>query len=110
MSPTGDTGGKPDALRYALSYKRSAKKAVDKIPQRKGRERVEDATENLADEPRPPHSKQLKGKHSVYRRIDVGGIGGEYRVIYQIRDDEPVVVVVIVAQREGVYELLKRLG
>lgn len=110
MSPTGDTGGKPDALRYALSYKRSAKKAVDKIPQRKGRERVEDAIENLADEPRPPHSKQLKGKHSVYRRIDVGGVGGEYRVIYQIRDDELVVVVVIVAQREGVYELLKRLG
>ncbi len=40
----------------------------------------------------------------------MGGVGGEYRVIYQIRDDDLVVVVVIVAQREGVYELLKRLG
>lgn len=40
----------------------------------------------------------------------MGGVGGEYRVIYQIHDDELVVVVVIVAQREGVYEFLKRLG
>lgn len=95
-------------MAYTVSTKRSAAKAIDKIPQRKARERVEDAIENLADEPRPPHSKQLKGKHSVYRRIDVGGVGGEYRIIYQIRDDE--LVVVIVAQREGVYELLKRLG
>ncbi|MGI8910153.1 MAG: type II toxin-antitoxin system RelE family toxin [Rubrobacteraceae bacterium] len=110
MSPTGDTGGEPDVPRYALSYKRSAKKAVAKIPQRKAHERVEDAIEDLAEEPRPPGSKRLHGKYSTYRRIDVGGVGGEYRVIYQIHDDELVVVVVIVAQREGVYELLKRLG
>jgi len=106
----GDTGGKPDAPRYALSYKRSAKKAVAKIPQRKARERVEDAIEDLAEEPRPPHSKQLKGKYSTYRRIDVGGVGGEYRVIYEVRDKDLVVVVVIVGQREGVYDILKRLG
>jgi mRNA interferase RelE/StbE len=63
--------------------------------------------EPRSKEPRPPKSKQLHGKHSTYRRIDVGG---EYRIIYEVRDDELVVVVVIVAQREGVYELLKRLG
>lgn len=104
MSPEGD------APRYALGYKRSAKKAVAKIPQRKARKRVEDTIEALAVEPRPPHSKQLRGKHSVYRRIDVGGVGGEYRVIYEVRDDELVVVVVVVGPREGVYDILKRLG
>lgn len=104
MSPAGDTP------RYALSYKKSAKKAVDKIPQLKARERVEDAIEDLADEPRAPHSKQLQGKHSIYQRIDVGGVGVEYRVIYEVRDAELVVVVVIVGTREGVYDLLKRLG
>ncbi len=95
---------------YAVGIKRSARKAIDKIPQRKARERVEDAIEDLAEEPRPPKSKQLKGKHALYRRIDVGGVGGEYRVIYEVREDELVVVVVIVGPREGVYELLKRLG
>jgi mRNA interferase RelE/StbE len=95
---------------YAISTKRSARKAIDKIPQRKARERVEDAIEDLAEDPRPPKSKQLRGKHSTYRRIDVGGVGGEYRIIYEVRDDELVVMVVIVAQREGVYEVLRRLG
>ena len=92
---------------YTVSTKRSARKAVDKIPQRKARERVEDTIEDLAEEPRPPNSKKLQGKHSSYRRI---GVGGEYRIIYEVRDKELVVVVVIVAQREGVYEILKRLG
>ena len=110
MSPEGDTGGGPDAPRYALGYKRSAKKAIARIPQRKARERVEDAIEGLADEPQPSHSKQRKGKHAVYRRIDVGGVGGEYRVIYEVRDDDLAVVVVIVGPREGVYDILKRLG
>jgi mRNA interferase RelE/StbE len=97
-------------MAYTVGIKRSARKAIDKIPQRKARERVEDAIEDLAEEPRPPKSKQLKGKHSLYRRIDVGGVGGEYRVIYEVRDNELVAVVVIVGPREGVYELLKRLG
>lgn len=114
MSPEGDAGGpqedSQEAPRYALSYKKSAKKAVAKIPQLKARERVEDAIEDLAEEPRPPGSKQLSGKHAIYRRIDVGGVGVEYRVIYEIRDDELVVVVVIVGPREGVYDILKRLG
>lgn len=81
-----------------------------KIPQQRARERVENVIEDLAEEPRPPGSKQLQGKHSIYRRIDVGGVGGEYRVIYEVRDDELVVLVVIVDQREGVYDILKRFG
>lgn len=101
------SGGTP---RYTLSYKRSAKKAVAKIPQPKARGRVEDAIEELASEPRPPGSKQLRGKYAIYRRIDVGGVGGEYRIIYEVRDDELVVLVVIVGQREGVYDMLKSLG
>lgn len=95
-------------MAYTVSIKRSARKAIDKIPQRKARERVEDTIEDLAEEPRPPHSKQLKGKYSTYRRIDVGGVGGEYRVIYEVRDEE--LVIVVVGQREGVYDILKWLG
>ena len=97
-------------MAYTVNTKRSARKAIDKIPQRKSRKRVEDAIEDLAQEPRPPNSKKLQGKYSTYRRIDVVGVGGEYRIIYEVRDEELVVVVVIVAQREGVYEILKRLG
>lgn len=110
MSPEGGVGSDSEASRYSLSYKRSAKKAVAKIPQRRARRRVEDAIEDLASNPRPPASKQLSGKHSIYRRIDVSGVGSEYRVIYEVRDEELVILVVIVGQREGVYEMLMRLG
>ncbi len=96
-------------MAYTVNTKRSARKAIDKIPQRKARLRVEDAVEGLAEDPRPPKSKQLRGKYAIYRCIDVGAVGGEYRIIYEVRDDELVVVVVIVGQREGVYEFLKRL-
>lgn len=104
------SGGEAETARYALQYKRSAEKAVAKIPQRRARERVEDAIEDLAMDPRPSGSTQLSGKHSIYRRIDVSGVGSEYRVIYQVLDEELVIVVVIVGQREGVYDILKRLG
>lgn len=94
-------------MAYTLRTKRSARKAIDKIHAPKARGRVEDAIEALAEEPCPPGSKQLQGKHSAYRRIEVGR---EYRVIYEVREEELVVLVVVVGQREGVYELLKRLG
>ncbi len=97
-------------MAYTISTKGSARKAIDKIPQRKARKRVEDAIEDLAEEPRPPNSKKLQGKHSIYRRIDVGGVGVEYRIVYEVRDDERAVVVARVGPREGIYEILKRLG
>jgi mRNA interferase RelE/StbE len=94
---------------YTVGIKRSARKAIDKIPQRKARERVEDAIENLGEEPRPPKSKKLQGKFGTYWRIDVGGVGVEYRIVYEVRDDELAVVVVLVGPREGIYDLVKRI-
>lgn len=35
---------------------------------------------------------------------------GAFRIVYEIRDEDLIVLVVLVAQREGVYDLLKRLG
>jgi len=94
---------------YTISTKRSARKAIDKIPQRKARERVEDAIENLGEEPRPPKSKKLQGKLAAYRRIDVSGVGVEYRIVYEVRNDELMVVVVLVGPREGIYDLVKQI-
>ena len=97
-------------MAYTLFTKQSASKAIDKIPQRKARERVEDAIDNLREEPRPPKSKKLQGKLGAYWRIDVGGVGVEYRIVYEVRDDEQAVVVVLVGPREGIYDLVKRFG
>lgn len=52
----------------------------------------------LAESPRPHGHKKLKGHDGLYR-IRVG----DYRVIYEIRDQELLVLVVRVADRKDAY-------
>ncbi len=51
----------------------------------------------LADDPRPPSATKLVG--SEYWRVRVG----DYRVVYDIHDDELIVLVVRIAHRREVY-------
>lgn len=92
-------------MAYQVDIKRSARKAIDRIPQKKARQRVEDRIVALAEDPRPVDSRQLQGELSVYRRVREGS----YRIVYEVRDEELVILVVIVAQREGVYDTLRRM-
>ncbi|MDP9438499.1 MAG: type II toxin-antitoxin system RelE/ParE family toxin [Actinomycetota bacterium] len=93
-------------MAYRVNIKRSARKAIDRILQKKARQRVEDRIVALADDPRPADSRQLQGELSVYRRLREGS----YRIVYEVRDEELVVLVVLVAQREGVYDTLRRMS
>ncbi|MCC7350176.1 MAG: type II toxin-antitoxin system RelE/ParE family toxin [Phycisphaerales bacterium] len=52
----------------------------------------------LADDPRTAGSVKLSGASGLWR-IRVG----DYRVIYEIRDRQLIVLVVIIAQRREVY-------
>ena len=94
-------------LVYTVTTKRSAQKAVRAIPQKKLRKRVEDAIEALAADPRPAGAEKLSGtpKGTVLWHIKEGA----FRIVYEVRDEELIVLVVLVAQREGVYDLLRRL-
>ena len=54
--------------------------------------------ETLATDPRPDGCTKLKGEEDVYRvRV------GDYRIIYQVRDKELLVLVVRVGHRRDVY-------
>ncbi len=101
-------------MAYTVNIKRSAEKAVRAIPQKKLRERVEDAIEALAEDPRPDGVKKLASPGRGAQAspgVDLYRIAeGSFRIVYTVNDDELVVLVVLVAQREGVYELLKRMG
>jgi len=50
------------------------------------------------ENPRPPGATKLEGGGELYRIRS-----GDYRIIYQIRDDRLVVLVVIVGHRREVY-------
>jgi len=88
-------------MRYNVDVKPSAKKALAKIPQ-PHRGRIAKRIDRLADDPRPTDAKKLAADSALYRvRI------GDYRVIYQIKDEALLVLVVRVGTRGDVYRHLE---
>lgn len=82
---------------YRIRVARSAKKELLKLP-KEDVERVVEAIDELAEEPRPRGSKKLKGQKGLWRiRI------GPYRVVYSIEDDVEIVEIVRVGHRRDIY-------
>ena len=82
---------------YKVEFTKSAKKALDRIPNTV-RNQLTVKIYSLKDNPRPDGCKKLKGEEDLYR-IRVG----DYRVVYLIQDGKLIVVVVKVGQRRDVY-------
>jgi mRNA interferase RelE/StbE len=62
------------------------------------RRRIQAVIELLATEPRPPGAKRLVGGEGEWRVRT-----GDYRVVYEIRDDALVLLVLAVGHRREVY-------
>ncbi len=62
------------------------------------RTRVQGAIALLAHDPRPPAARALKGRPGLRVRV------GDYRVIYTVRDDVLLVVVVTLGHRREIYD------
>ena len=82
---------------YKIKIERKALKALQKIHPTH-RDRLKVAIDALADDPRPPGVKKLKGTDDTWR-IRVGS----YRVLYDVLDDELIVFVIHVAHRKDAY-------
>lgn len=84
-------------MSYLITIAREAAKTFRKLhPQVAAR--LKDAIKALADDPRPPASLQLSGGNGE-RRIRVA----DYRVIYDVIDDELLVLVLRIGHRRDVY-------
>ncbi|MBG6058042.1 type II toxin-antitoxin system RelE/ParE family toxin [Cryobacterium sp. TMT1-21] len=83
--------------KYRIELRPAAVKALRRIdPQDRGR--VQGAIALLGEDPRPPGARALQGRDGYRVRV------GNYRIIYTIRNDILVVVVVTVGHRRDVYE------
>lgn len=82
---------------YKVEFKRSAKKALDKLPI-PIRNQLAVKIYSLKDDPRPDGCKKLKGEIDLYRIR-----AGDYRVVYLIQDSKLIVMVVKVGHRRDVY-------
>ena len=82
---------------YTIDIAPAAERALKKLSA-DIRKRIFKAFFKLEVEPRPSGVKKLSGEDDFYR-IRVG----DYRIVYQIRDNELVILVVRVAHRREVY-------
>jgi len=82
---------------YKILIKPSAVKEIESIPS-KDRSRIVYRIQGLAENPRPPGCEKLSGQEKYRVRQ------GKYRILYQIFDDEVVVIVVKVGKRARVYK------
>ncbi|MGB9663226.1 MAG: type II toxin-antitoxin system RelE family toxin [Moorellaceae bacterium] len=56
----------------------------------------------------PTKGKILRG-HKSLRSLAVTTPGGEYRIVYSLKPEDKVVLVILVGPREGFYEQLGRI-
>ncbi len=82
---------------YKVNIVPSASKALGKLERRDG-ERIRDAIEGLAENPRPSGCLKMTGAPGW--RIKVGS----FRVVYEINDAGLIVIVVVVTDRKDAYK------
>jgi mRNA interferase RelE/StbE len=81
---------------YRIDIRPAARRALRRIAVSE-RERIGRAIDSLAADPRPPGVVKLAGEEAYRVRV------GDYRIIYEIRDRELVVLVIAIGPREHVY-------
>ena len=86
---------------YRARLARRAERGLRRIRQGDPRsyDRLVAAIRSLAEEPRPPGAARLTAFHPPAWRLRVG----EYRIVYEIHEEEVLVMVVNVAPRGEVY-------
>lgn len=84
-------------MTYRIELRPAAIRAIKKLDPPVAR-RIQGAIALLAEDPRPPASRPLRGRPGYRVRV------GAYRVVYAVEDDVLLVVVVTLGHRRDVYE------
>lgn len=87
--------------RYRVLIKPSARKELLAVSTKKDRQRLVRRIELLGEDPRPAGCQKLAGGGDRYRVRQ-----GQYRIVYEIRDAELVVLVVKLGHRRDIYRAL----
>lgn len=82
--------------KYRLAFKKSVVKDFERIP-KEFAAKLLSRIKGLAEDPRPRGSAKLAGQERYRLRQ------GDYRVLYEIREDELLVTVVKAAHRKDAY-------
>ncbi|MBU8901439.1 MAG: type II toxin-antitoxin system RelE/ParE family toxin [Victivallales bacterium] len=83
-------------MNYEIQIKRKAQKSLAKIPE-PFQTKIIASIRKLAKNPFPAQSKKLTGRDAWRIRI------GNYRAIYEIIDNELIIIVLDIAHRKDIY-------
>jgi mRNA interferase RelE/StbE len=83
--------------RYRIEVRPAAARALRKLDPNV-RPRIQGAIALLAEDPRPPASRSLRGRPGYRVRV------GNHRILYTVADDRLLVVVVTLGHRRDVYD------
>jgi mRNA interferase RelE/StbE len=86
---------------YEVRFRRSVARDLRRLP-RQDLTRILKRIQQLTDNPRPAGVEKLSAQEKYRIRQ------GVYRILYEIRDAELIVIVVKVAHRKHVYKVLKQ--
>ena len=86
-------------MKYKIVIAEQAVKALGKLPG-KIRRQISEKIDALADNPRQAGAEKLQGANLFRIR------SGDYRVIYQIKDNVLIVLVVRIGHRKDIYRNL----
>lgn len=82
---------------YSVQFTSSAQKELKRIP-KKDQIRIITRIQELSKDPRPVQSKRLTNEEKYRVRQ------GNYRILYQIKDKELIIVLVKIRHRKDAYE------
>lgn len=81
---------------YQITFDRRAEKALESLPPSE-RKRIQKAVDGLALDPRPRGAIKMSGESSWRVRV------GDYRIIYDIQDQQLIVLVIKIGHRREIY-------
>ncbi len=84
-------------MKYKIEVKRSAAKALKKIP-KSDRKRIVEKIDSFSKQLPSPDKTKIKG-NNPFHKVRVG----DYRIVYEIQDDVLVILIVKVGHRKDIY-------
>jgi len=86
-------------LSYQITIRKKALKELEVLP-KKTNEKIAQAIDALAQDPRPSGCKKLKGEEEYLWRIRIG----DYRIIYSIEESIKIIDIRRIGHRRNIYE------